>query len=63
MIKFMILSFLIMVIECNIVDWIEGLLNRKNKHSIEEKENKCIDIDTLRILEEYGFINIKQLKL
>ena len=62
MIKFMILSFVIIVIECNIIDKIEGMIIN-NKHSVNEKENKCIDIDTFSILEEYGFINIKQLKM
>lgn len=59
MIQFMVLSFIIMVIESNILDRIENM-PKDDKHSISEKENKSIDIDAIRILEEYGFINIKQ---
>lgn len=59
MIQFMVLSFIIMVIESNILDRIENMPKDK-KHRVSENENKSIDIDTIRILEEYGFINIKQ---
>lgn len=59
MIQFMVLSFIIMVIESNILDRIENM-PKDDKHSVSEKENKSIDIDAIRILEEYGFRNIKQ---
>lgn len=63
MLKFIVLSVIVMVTGCSIVDKIEEFMNGKEKHRKDTEREKHVDTDTLRILENYGLINAEQLKM
>ncbi|WP_294403457.1 hypothetical protein [uncultured Clostridium sp.] len=63
MLKFIVFSLIVMITGCSIVDKIEEFVNGKEKHMKDTEREKHIDIDTLRILENYGLINAEQLKM
>ena len=58
MLKFIAISFILMTIECAIIDKIEEILDSKNKHIEEKKKEQYIDSDTLNIIKSYGLINV-----
>lgn len=63
MLKFIAVSIIVMTIGCAIVDKIEEILDGKNKHNKEKKQEQYIDTDMIKILKNYGLINVEQLKM
>ncbi|WP_293982678.1 hypothetical protein [uncultured Clostridium sp.] len=63
MLKFIAVSFIVMVTGCIVVDKIEEFLNERNKYDEEKEQDQYIDTDTLDILKNYGLINVEQLKM
>lgn len=63
MLKFIAVSFIVMVTGCIVVDKIEEFLNERNKYGEEKEQDQYIDTDTLDILKNYGLINVEQLKM
>lgn len=63
MLKFITVSFIVMVTGCIVVDKIEEFLNERNKYDEEKEQDQYIDTDTLDILKNYGLINVEQLKM
>ena len=56
MLKFIAISILFMIVESMIADKIEALLDEKNNGKEQEQEYDA-DIETLKILSDYGLIN------
>ena len=50
MLKFIAVSIIVMTIGCAIVDKIEEILDGKNKHNKEKKQEQYIDTDMIKIL-------------
>lgn len=63
MLKFIAVSIIVMTIGCAIVDKIEEILDGKNKHNKEKEQEQYIDTDMIKILKNYGLINVEQLKM
>ena len=61
MLKFIAISILFMIVESMIADKIEALLDEKNNGKEQEQEYDA-DIETLKILSDYGLINSESYK-
>ena len=61
MIKFITISILFMVVECMLADKLESLLNEKDNEKGQEHKYEA-DIETLKILSDYGLINSESYK-
>ena len=62
MLKFIAISILFMIVECVIVDKLEALLSEKYNEIEQEKEYET-DVETLKILSDYGLINSKSINV
>lgn len=66
MFTFITIDFIVMAIGCIVVDKIEEFFEDKSKEKrfldiINKDED--VDVDTLKILKNYGLINIEQLEI
>lgn len=61
MIKFITISILFIVVECVVADKFEAFLNEKSNKKGQESEYEA-DMETLRILSNYGLINSESYK-
>lgn len=61
MLKFITISILFMIVECMIADKLEALLSKKDNGKEQEQEYGT-DMETLKILSNYGLINSESYK-
>ncbi len=61
MLKFIAISILFMIVECMIADKLEALLSEKDNGKEQEQEYGT-DMETLKILSDYGLINNESYK-
>ena len=63
MLKFIAISILFMIVECMIADKLEALLSeRGNEKQQDQGQRYETDMETLKILSDYGLINSESYK-